>query len=65
MKNNDKTMLFKWNCENIYHLFVTSLLFLLFLFLWEYGKVEDSPDREEASGCQGEEDIAVYVVVNL
>ena len=48
-----------------YHLFVTSLLFLLFLFLWEYGKVEDSPDREEASGCQGEEDIAVYVVVNL
>ena len=59
------TNAFQMELRKHYHLFVTSLLFLLFLFLWEYGKVEDSPDREEASGCQGEEDIAVYVVVNL
>ena len=31
----------------------------------EYGQVEDSPDREQASGSEGEEDIAINVVVNL
>ena len=44
----------------------TSFLFLfLLLFLREYGQVEDSPDREQASGSEGEEDIAINVVVNL
>ena len=46
--------------------FSTSLLFLFFLlFLWEDGKVEDSPDREQASGCKGEEDIAINVMIHL
>ena len=46
--------------------FSTSFLFLfLLLFLREYGQVEDSPHREQASGSEGEEDIAINVVVNL
>ena len=46
--------------------FSTSLLFLFFLlFLRKYGQVENCPDREQASGSKGEEDIAIDVVVNL
>ena len=51
-----------WNLNN----FSASLFFLFFrLFLWEDGKVEDSPDREETGGGKGEENIAINVVVNL